>query len=1490
MSTSIVDAEKPSKKDPDETQDLKIEVYVGVFFDGTNNNMMQSMIGQKFRRDKVFKSHADKLKRLGYNNANEVIAKPRNHWETTQSGVFTKSELDQLYGGTSLTNSNDLEKEIVADNSNYSYSSVEVNNVDNPVNLHLGDSYKRKVKEIADPNSTENKSLLPDTALAASFSQGSTYTNPCILWSIYSTGEETDPQDDTHKIYHHRVYVEGSGSDSTVTVVANVDGAVDNIVGLGFGVGPTGVSAKCRKMVQQINNIYGMYHRPDVAEIRMHFDVFGFSRGAATARVFSYIVDPNNERKVPNNDYLLFTGKAKPFLPLKENDESSLLTLKEVRMLGIFDTVASIGILRDPLNTAVSEAVKINGNVEFSKYGKSQYHDRNVDDFGLYATTNAKDVIHFCALDENRVNFSLTDIESSIASGNGTEIFLPGCHTDIGGGASLGQDGLKVINKEASNSSEYFGSLLQKVKNAKTLADQAKKTIDSAKATASGIKSIVSGIRSISSGDVVSGLLKTMDGVTSSYEGARQVVSDAHSSVETLRDILTDVESEAGGNDGTTTAPPPDLSDGTNDFTKKGTLEHLADATGSKKLQNLAKQKDMLVKGGNALIDSVAKASEAAKGMFGGQKSKDEDSSAYEKAIGTLDNADQTINGFMTVLNEINSAASSVSTIANAIKGIAKGKDSIDTSVANKIEKLIGISDKIIHECGSIKDDIALSKDTLETLRLLKDELTKKNKLNDQQVLKVNIDNINDALDGVAKSLVNCDNTISGVQTMLQGLESFQGHVNAIEGAHSLVNGIKTAYEGARDAIASISQTSTGIGNNMENLYQNMLQGLITPNAASGQGSGQDLNDNLTNVASGLEGIDNSYDSLNRNVKLAYEKLKEIGAEDFGSIKGIERSLNSVSNAIQSTVLALDNLKSMMDSTRKTSSNLLGLGQNLKTAVGKGNLLEGLAGSAKKSFSEFITPATGSGNNIAGNISSNLTNLATGLTNTIDNFDKTKADLEAIGDNLKGLSKHNLHSVNGIMNAFSDVSGVITNSLNSLNDFKSMLESAKKATSNALGLGVNVTSAVTEGFSGIKKGIESLAHLGNIMKDYLTPATGSSSSVIENMTGNVKNALAGIDNIKSGYTKALSNAATAVMKVKGLKDADLHSVKGIAKALTDSASAIDSGIKAFKSLPSILDSIKQTSTNIMGLGKNLQRAFTKENGQFVIVNECSEFISNKCDEVKKTFNQAKETAIMLKDLITGEKPALPKLEKRELCFYNYYPCSEISNPAGQHGLLPVSLESLKALGWVGANTGIETEQTKLAGRATKESLAKGDTVVIEGTKAFGIKRMNNIGIYKYVYPGYSNITLKLMIDWCKQKASTIFKPLNEMRYAIPSDLNPFFGQIEQSCLNSKGRFFCVPRYEDIYRKVRLKYLHFSMNQQLFSPADNTLVNGPSIALVGDKYVIIRRIYIGKEGSSTAGSDDSHSGQLKFLYNYYGSDGTLKEFNFDITNAIVTNNH
>ena len=1468
-SISIIGAETPSKKNRDEFDSLVIDVFVGVFFDGTNNNMMQSMIGQHFRRKEVFKNHRYELGKAGCTSVENIMEKPRSYWEN--SGIFTRNELDQLYESAGRGDYQ-LEKDIASQNTDYSYSSVTVNNSDNPVNLGLAGQYQKKIDEIADPNSNSGNSLLPDFAIKGAFANGSTYTNPCLLWSHYITGEDADQQYENHKTYRHRIYVEGSGADSTITAAANFQGAVDDVIGLGFGVGPTGVAAKCRKMVIQINNIYGMYNKPGVKEIRFHFDVFGFSRGATTARLFTYLVNPKHENSISNNDFLLFTGKASTFLPLHEEDPSSLLSLKEVRVLGIYDTVSSIGILRDPLNTAVSEGIKIKDNVEFAKYGKSQYHDRNVDEFGLYATTNAKDVLHICALDENRINFSLVDIESSIKSKNGTEIFMPGCHTDIGGGASIGLDDLKIINKEATNTSEILGNLLQRVKDAKNVITGVNQTINSANRIASGVKSMIDGIKKLDSGSgFISAIQNILEGACTTYGGVRDTVSNAHSTVSIASGILTDVQRQAGGEQNSGKKTIPNYTDGSNDFVKKGTLQYAADITRSDTLQNISNQFDNLIEGGNQLVDGMSHVIETSQGIFqdiGNLLDSDSPASA-------LDQADQTIGSFVTLLNNLNSSAQSMSTVANAIKSAIRGHESTEHHVAHLVAEITSTSNSIIQDCSAIRNDIALSKETLEILRTLKDEILKENDAISQNVMKLKIDDVNDALDSVSNALIDSNTAISGIQTMIQGMENMNGVHGTISGINSVSKGLCATYKGVKESIDSISQAATGIWNNLESIYQNTLNGFITPQTDSGQGTGANIQNNLTQTASGLQGIDQSYQSLEQNAKLAYEKIKGLGNVDFGTLEGIDNSLSAVSSAINYSEEALNSLKGMIGSTQQASSNILGLGENLYTAATNININDDILNPLKDNLSEFIKPATGKGDNVLGDIVSNLEGMASGLTDTVSGYGQTQADALATINAFKGIKENNIHSFKGILGAFSDTSEVITKSIATMKDFKSTLESAKQTCTNTLGLAVNLPKAISEGYQGLKNGLNTVLHPSEALSGFFTPNTGTSNSVITNLSSNVANVFSGIEGLQTSYHNTLGLASNVLQKVKGLKNANLHSVSGIVQALTDSASAINSTINVFKSIPNVIDNIKQTSTNILGIAQNLQQAFTIENGHFVIVNECSDFIKERCEEMKETFKQAKETANELKDLITGKKKiSLPKFEKREICFYNYYPCSEPQ----KNDILPVGLESLKSLGWVGADSVIETNQNYLDGRAKKEVLSKGETVVIEGTHLAGIKRFNNIGLYKYVYPGYSNIPLKMMMTWCSNKAGNIFNPLNEMRHAIPSDLKPFYNQIEQSPLKSKGRFFCVPKYQNLYRKVRLKYVHFSMNQQLKAFADNTLVNGPSLALMDDKMVIIRRIYIGEKGSPTAGANDTCSGQMKYLYDYLGDKGTLSVAN------------
>jgi len=69
-----------------------------------------------------------------------------------------------------------------------------------------------------------------------------------------------------------------------------------------------------------------------------------------------------------------------------------------------------------------------------SSHGLSFSND--TDALNLNAISHAQNVVHLTAADEHRKNFSLTDINSA---GNGREIFLPGVHSDIGGGYRDGE-------------------------------------------------------------------------------------------------------------------------------------------------------------------------------------------------------------------------------------------------------------------------------------------------------------------------------------------------------------------------------------------------------------------------------------------------------------------------------------------------------------------------------------------------------------------------------------------------------------------------------------------------------------------------------------------------------------------------------------------------------------------------------------------------------------------------------------------------------------------------------------------------------------------------------------------------------------------------------------------------------------------------------------------------------------------------------------------
>lgn len=448
MPDNIIGAVGKEKDKPQEKEPIEVNLNFGVFFDGTNNNKVQSMIALDKRRSAFFKKYKTELTKLheGIKNINDLT-----RVELEEAKIGTIDELDNVFGFSDRIDLS-IEKNIASDNSTeyrYASSAEKYDGHDKKgikgaiTKFFFDDATREKLNRTAGNN--KGKSVIFNRLSSISTSQGSGYTNIAILNSLYETSETRKDDESTKPLdLYFSIYIEGSGANEQINIVKQLINLPGSIIGLGFGVDSNGVVQKCRKAIQRVKNIYNSYEvREDIMLINCFFDVFGFSRGATTARCFTYILNPKKtdgyvdekigKRICGNDSFLLGKGTNK-------------LGAKNVRTLGLYDTVASIGILREGTAYILGDKVlKMSEKKEFSE-ADSIFHDTNVDDFGLHSTDQADRVLQICALDEFRKNFALVDIESSLKSGNGCEVYIPGCHTDIGGGASMGLDAFKIIN------------------------------------------------------------------------------------------------------------------------------------------------------------------------------------------------------------------------------------------------------------------------------------------------------------------------------------------------------------------------------------------------------------------------------------------------------------------------------------------------------------------------------------------------------------------------------------------------------------------------------------------------------------------------------------------------------------------------------------------------------------------------------------------------------------------------------------------------------------------------------------------------------------------------------------------------------------------------------------------------------------------------------------------------------------------------------------
>ncbi|MEN5388762.1 DUF2235 domain-containing protein [[Pseudomonas] hibiscicola] len=192
------------------------------------------------------------------------------------------------------------------------------------------------------------------------------------------------------------IYVEGVGTR---------DDADDDLIGLAFGIGASGVRAKVQRALQvllpaALSGLSARWQRPLHG---VQLDLFGYSRGAAAARDIANQLqgwDGVRWRQLLQAAGLSCTANFAPSTPV-------------LRFIGLFDTV-----------------VAVNG-------GRAEEQPQLALRSGI-----ARHVVQLTARDEHRQHYALTSVAPPF-----TEIALPGVHANIGGGYNQLDEGPKLLSR-----------------------------------------------------------------------------------------------------------------------------------------------------------------------------------------------------------------------------------------------------------------------------------------------------------------------------------------------------------------------------------------------------------------------------------------------------------------------------------------------------------------------------------------------------------------------------------------------------------------------------------------------------------------------------------------------------------------------------------------------------------------------------------------------------------------------------------------------------------------------------------------------------------------------------------------------------------------------------------------------------------------------------------------------------------------------------------
>ena len=244
-------------------------------------------------------------------------------------------------------------------------------------------------------------------------------TNIAIMEPHVSNKKE-DYAGDYDLVYKH--YIPGQGA---------LTRKKDTVWGYALAIGESGVPWRAEEGIREAVN-YILNDSENINPLdhyieKLTIDVFGFSRGAATARYAIHVLfngrisGVDEDTGVVHYEWKPASERINKFI---EIDEKAV----EVCFAGLYDTVLS--------------------------YFGSQKVEWTTDTLQQTAVARAKKSLHLAAADEHRADFPLHRIVSAVNTGAGEEYYLPGVHSDVGGSYNLANE--KLLENETDESKKIY--------------------------------------------------------------------------------------------------------------------------------------------------------------------------------------------------------------------------------------------------------------------------------------------------------------------------------------------------------------------------------------------------------------------------------------------------------------------------------------------------------------------------------------------------------------------------------------------------------------------------------------------------------------------------------------------------------------------------------------------------------------------------------------------------------------------------------------------------------------------------------------------------------------------------------------------------------------------------------------------------------------------------------------------------------------------------